>query len=59
MTRICHSHRIPVLDLLPAFVERGTEDCFFKWDPHPTALGHTLMSEELDGFIRDEGLLDL
>ncbi|MBD3348878.1 MAG: hypothetical protein GF400_06740 [Candidatus Eisenbacteria bacterium] len=58
ISEMCRRNGIPVVDLLPAFRERGTDDCFFRWDPHPTALGHTLIAEELAWFIRSEGLLD-
>ena len=54
---MCERNGIPVLDLLPAFLERGADAHFFAWDPHPTASGHALIAEELAAFIEREGLL--
>lgn len=57
LTAMCERNGIPVLDLLPAFRERGTEDCYLVWDPHMTPKGHRLVAEEMAAFLTKNGLL--
>jgi hypothetical protein len=55
--------RIPMLDLLPAFRQAGTQGVpgplFFPRDGHFAPLGHQVAAESLARFLVDEGLLPL
>jgi hypothetical protein len=57
LSAMCERHGIPVLDLLPAFRSRGTEDCYLVWDPHMTPKGHQLVADTMATFLRENELL--
>jgi hypothetical protein len=49
----CREMKIPVLDLLPAFKNRGVaEKSFFEQDLHWTKVGHRLAAEQILAFLQ-------
>jgi lysophospholipase L1-like esterase len=54
---ICRRNGIPVIDVLPALLKRCKGDCFYRYDPHPTPVGHEIIAEALADSLRSSGLL--
>ena len=52
LQRFCEQHDIPVLSLLPSFMDRDASDLWVSlYDQHPNEKGHTIAAEAITPFI--------
>jgi hypothetical protein len=50
--RFCRNQDIPVLSLLPTFMNKNAPSLWVSpFDPHPNERGHALAAEAIDGFL--------